>query len=307
MSSWHSYPKIYALGHRAVKELTCEAVTVEEKIDGSQFSFFLFNGELRARSKGKEIILDEPEKMFLKAVDTIREIINLLHDGWTYRAEYLSKPKHNVLCYGRVPEKHLIIFDINTEEEVYLDHEAKAKEAKRIGLEVVPLLFNGKLQNASDVAELLETDSVLGGTKIEGVVVKNYERFGLDKKALMGKYVSEKFKEKHDKDWKKNNPSKADVIMFLMEKYRTEARWEKAVQHLRERGELEGSPKDIGNLIKEVQTDLHNECEDEIKGALYRFAIPKIRRKSTAGLPEWYKERLLQEQFKKEETKDDTG
>ena len=36
--------------------------------------------------------------------------------------------------------------------------------------------------------ELLQTTSVLGGQKIEGVVVKSYLRF--DKKALMAKFVS---------------------------------------------------------------------------------------------------------------------
>jgi ATP-dependent RNA circularization protein (DNA/RNA ligase family) len=34
-----SYPSIYALGHRAIRELFDGPVVVEEKIDGSQFSF----------------------------------------------------------------------------------------------------------------------------------------------------------------------------------------------------------------------------------------------------------------------------
>ncbi len=38
-ASWHSYPKIYGLGHKAITELLSDNVMVEEKIDGSQFSF----------------------------------------------------------------------------------------------------------------------------------------------------------------------------------------------------------------------------------------------------------------------------
>jgi len=300
MSSWHSYPKVYALGHAALVGLTDDPVIVEEKIDGSQFSFGIFDGEIRARSKGKQIILDAPEKMFTMAIETMMNISKDINDGWTYRAEYLQKPHHNCLSYSRIPDNYLIIFDINTSEEVYLNYAEKTNEAKRIGLETVPLLFNGKVQNASEVQEFLSKESILGGTKIEGVVLKNYARFGRDKKALIGKYVSEKFKEKHDKAWKESNPSKSDIIVFLMEKYRTEARWGKAVQHLKERGELEGDPRDIGNLIKEVKKDIHEECEEEIKEALYKFAIPKIQRKASAGLPEWYKEKLLNNQFKEE-------
>ena len=37
-----SYPKIYSLGHAAILDLLDGRVIVEEKVDGSQFSFGLF-------------------------------------------------------------------------------------------------------------------------------------------------------------------------------------------------------------------------------------------------------------------------
>ena len=43
------------------------------------------------------------------------------------------------------------------------------------------------------------------------------------------------------------------MIVQLAEGLRTEARWRKAVQHLREEGRLERSPKDIGALLVELQ------------------------------------------------------
>jgi len=33
-TSWHSYPKIYNLGHRAIRDLLEDPVVVEEKVDG---------------------------------------------------------------------------------------------------------------------------------------------------------------------------------------------------------------------------------------------------------------------------------
>jgi hypothetical protein len=297
MSSWHSYPSIYALGHRAVEELLLDDVICEEKIDGSQISFGKFNNELKIRSKGKEMIPDDPEKMFTKGVETIKTLD--LHDGWTYRGEFLSKPKYNALAYDRIPKGYIILFDINVDEEKYLSYDEKKKECDRIGLECVPLLKTGKINSANDVLSFLELTSIFGGQKIEGVVIKNYSRFGRDKKVLMGKYVSEAYKEVHRSEWKISNPTQGDVVQKLICEYKTHARWNKAIQHLREKGKLQNSPKDIGNLLKEVKEDIKKECEDEIKDALYRWGIDQILRGCCGGLPEWYKEQLLNNQFEK--------
>jgi hypothetical protein len=283
------------MGHRAIEELLLDSVLVEEKIDGSQFSFGRFNGELRVRSKGKEMISDAPEKLFKDAVATVAALE--LRDGWTYRGECLQKPKHNSLAYERTPKGNVIIFDINSDEERYLSYEEKQAEAARLGLEIVPLLFAGKIESANDVRSFLELTSVLGGQKIEGVVIKNYSRFGRDKKALMGKYVSESFKEVHKNEWGKSNPKQGDIIIRLIEMFKTPTRWDKAVIHLAERGELENSPRDIGKLILEVKTDLKKECVDEIKDTLFSWAIDSVLRGSVGGLPEWYKQKLLDGQF----------
>lgn len=298
--SWHSYPKIYNLGHRAVKDILDTEVNIEEKIDGSQFSFGLdFEGELHVRSKGAIMYLDAPEKMFTKAVETVKNLKGMLHPGWTYRGEYLAKPKHNVLCYNRVPDDNIIIFDINDGEESYLQYEDKYTEAKRLGLECVPCLYHGLVKEASEIRTLLETQSVLGGQKIEGVVIKPtlYNVFGLDKKVLMAKFVSEAFKEIHHGEWKNENPTTNDIIEQISQDLRTPARWNKAIQHLREQGKIEDSPRDIGVIIKEIQHDVIDECADEIKERLYNYASKHILRKVTSGFPEWYKEELLKKQF----------
>lgn len=294
-TSWHSYPKIYALGHAELKELFSDPVLVEEKVDGSQFSFGRFGGELRVRSRGKQMDPDSPEKLFQKGVDAVRDLD--LMDGWTYRGEYLQKSKHNALAYDRIPEKHVILFDINTGHEEYISREEKHQEAERLGLEFVPVIFEGKVENVEDVVAMLDRTSILGGQKIEGMVFKNYARFGRDKKALMGKYVSEGFKEVHKKTWGESNPAQKDIIFRLNEMYRNESRWQKSVIHMQEADKLTNTPKDIGELIKWVQKDLVEECEEEIKDFLYKWAIKHVQRGAVRGLPEWYKKKLLGSQF----------
>jgi hypothetical protein len=311
VSSWHSYPSIYNLGHRAVRDLLTVPHYVEEKVDGSQFSFGLFEAEdamtgpsheLRIRSKGAVMITDAPEKMFSLAAESVNERQHLLHPGWTYRAEYLRTPKHNTLAYDRVPKGNLILFDVSTGEEEYLGPEEKRVEAERIGLECVPMLYitedGSTLERFREIID--NTVSVLGGQKIEGIVVKQLGPdylYGQDKKALIGKFVSERFKEAHVGAWKESNPGSGDILLQLGKKYCTQARWMKAVQHLREAGTLTDSPKDIGPLMIEIQKDMGKEEKEAIQRDLWRWAYPHITRAATRGFPEFYKMELLRRQF----------
>jgi hypothetical protein len=302
MGHLHSYPEIFNLGHRNVVDLFNEQVVVQEKVDGSQFSFGVQNVGLVARSKGAELIIDAPEKMFTKAVDTIKRLFaeGRLTEGWTYRGEFLQSPHHNTLKYDRVPKDHIILYDVDTGLENYVAPNALRQIADSLGLECVPTLYVGMIQNADFLKAFFETDSILGGTKIEGMVIKNYSRFTLDKKVMMGKLVRPEFKEMNKVEFRVKNPTQGDIIQNIIDTYKNDARFNKAVQHLRDLGILTDSPKDIGPLMREVPADILKECEDEIKEALWKFAWPKIQRGVTAGLPEWYKAFLLDKQFNKE-------
>lgn len=289
-----SYSDIFTMGHKALAELFSSEVVVEEKIDGSQISFGRVNGELLMRSKGKQLVILAPEKMFAKAVDAVAQIFHMLPEGVTFRGEYLQSPKHNTLAYERVPNNHIVIFDVDKGNQDYASPAEKYVFAQQLGFETVPHLFTGKIESVEQIKALVPAASMLGGAQPEGVVIKNYARFGQDKKILMGKYVRPEFQEAHATGWKKTNPVQTDIIDALIASYKTEARWEKAVQHLRDAGKLEQSPKDIAALLNEVEADIEKECIDEIKAKLWSWAWHKIARGAKAGLPEWYKNRLLE-------------
>lgn len=306
MTSLHSYPSIYNLGHKVVHYLLTGPVYVQEKVDGSQFSFGLdTEGIVLTKSKGAVVYLETADKLFKDAVQYVHSIKDRLTPGYTYRGEVLCRPKHNALAYDRVPKHNVILFDINVSEETYMDYADVVNEATRLDLEVVPLLFTGEVASADQLRGLLETVSVLGGQKIEGVVIKpvGYDKFGVDKKALMAKFVSEAFKEVHGGEWRKNNPSQNDVIEKVALSYKTPARWNKAIQHLREAGVITDSPQDIGKLLKEINVDVLKECEQEIKEVLFKASWPKIARIITAGFPEFYKQQLMDKQFEPTEVK----
>jgi len=320
LASWSSYPSIFNLGHRAVADLLKGPVLVEEKVDGSQFSFGVFpidEGppeladirhpeagpcDILVRSKGCVLTLGAPEKLFTRAVESVKERAHLLTPGWTYRAEYLAKPKHNTLAYDRTPTGNLAVFDVNTGDQEFLGYDAKAAEAARVGLEVVPLIHRGAVEGLDAFRDLLDRVSFLGGQKIEGVVVKpvNYDLWGPDKKVLLGKFVSEAFKEVHGREFRKENPTGGDILDRLVERFKTPARWAKAVQHLREAGRLTDTPKDIGALMAEVPADVEKEERDAILTSLWAWAWPHLRRRLCGGMPEWYKDLLLKKQFEEQ-------
>lgn len=288
-----SYPKVHNVGHPMISKIFEGPVLVQEKVDGSQISFGVIDGKLCIRSKNVDIS-DSSDGMFKPAIDAIKGTEGL-PSGFIFRGEFLGKEKHNSLTYNRVPKKHICLFDLSTADgQHYSKYPAVIDAASKFGFDVVPAFYYGEVKDLEQIKDMLNKESFLGGPNIEGLVFKNYEQFGRDDKPMFGKHVSEAFKEVNKKDWKSRHPSGKDVVQKLKEAFRTEARWEKAYQHLRDDGKLESSPVDIGPLIKAVQEDIREEEEDFIKGALYKWAIGAILRSSTAGLPEWYKNKLME-------------
>lgn len=295
-----SYPKIYTIGHSAIKDIFDTEVVVQEKVDGSALSIMIKDGVLYCRSKRAEINLDYPNNLFKPAIDNIIEIKDGLKEGWIYRGEAICKPKHNTLAYDRVPKRNVILYDIDTNGlSNYLSYEELQEESERLGLECVPQFYKGKVKSFEQFKELLENISILGGQKIEGIVIKNYSRYTPDGKTMMGKYVSERFKEVHNKTWKTKHLGQNDILTKIVESLKTETRWNKAIQHLREKNELTNTPKDIGLLLKEINNDTLEEESEYIKDKLLKWAWKNISRQLTKGFPEYYKEKLAKEAFEK--------
>lgn len=292
-----AFPKIFAIGDRNIQDLLDTEVEITEKLDGSQFGFGIVNGELVIRSKGKEQDLDAPDKMFRLGVNYIRNLHleGLLTEGVFYYGEYLEKPRHSTLAYDKVPLNNIALFAVKMGND-FKDYDYIKREAARLSIDVVPLIFKGKIEAEAILDLVKEKVSYLGGQNIEGVVVKAYKDWmflgQMPQTVMSGKYVTEAFKEVHQKDWKKLNTGKGRLAV-MMAQYKTEARWNKGVQHLRDNGTLEGTPKDIGNLMKEVRNDVIAEEKENIKEQLWSLYGDDFLREATNGLPQWYKEQLV--------------
>lgn len=294
-----SFPKIFAIGSRNVLDIFDGPVEITEKLDGSQLGWGKINGELILRSKGRIIDQDNVDKMFKVGVEYIKSL--WLPENIAFWGEYLNKPKHNSLKYDRVPRNNIAMFgQMKTDvDETHGFNEELDYHADLLCIDRVPVLFQGVVEDVNQLSELLETESYLGGTKIEGMVVKNYnkhvEYFGGPIPIMCGKYVSETYKELNQKNWK-GSTNKGGFEIFK-ESFRTEARWLKAIQYLRDNGDLINDPKDIGSLIKRIQTDIIEECEKDIRNFLWKTYGKTITSHAIKGFPEFYKKYLIEMSF----------
>lgn len=292
-----AFPKILHLGDKQLSNLFDGEVEITEKVDGSQLGFGKVDGELFVRSKGKEQDLDNPDMMFEKAVEYIKTIADKLPENITLYGEWLNKPKHNTLAYDRTPKNGIALFGVY--DPISREHfgmDVITDWAAKLGVETVPLLFKGEA-NAEGVLDMVKNQvSFLGGQNIEGVVVKRYTPWmfmgQIPQTVMSGKYVTEEFKEVHIKNWKKENTGKGKLEVAISQ-YRSEARWNKAIQHLRDDGILTGTPKDIGGLIKEVRVDIESEEKENIKEQLWQIYKNDFLAAATNGLPQFYKEKLV--------------
>ena len=296
------YTKVLTLGSSRTDEALIGKVIIQEKIDGSQFRFGLSgNGDIVAGSHRRNfgIILEgeEHDGMFLNALKSIErmrlELLRITPETYFF-AEYLSKPKHNALCYERTPKNNLVLFDV-LQRGKWLDRDALSGYAEILDIELIPELYRGE-SNIDMIKDLVgSTKSCLGGVNVEGAVIKNYEKnieLGGNIFPLFTKYVCDKFKELHGA-----NPMvgrKQTTLEDFFKQFSAEARWVKAVNALKEHGVLTNSVRDIGPIINSVIADIKEECADDIKEFLYNRYIRDIARTATINIPNWYKEKLLE-------------
>jgi hypothetical protein len=285
------------------------AVVVQEKVDGSQFSFGNLNGELHCRSKGQQIGYGgNQEGMFKAAVRTADLVFQTgtIPEGMVIRGECLDKPHHNTLSYKRVPVGNVVIWDISEKDgsEMYLAPRQVAHLAAKWSLEVAPTLFEGTLTMHEALKFYTENwanrESFLGGPRIEGVVIKNYGRCDGFGKMLAAKIVADDFKEQNAANW--DQQKQGNIIDRIIATFNKEAVWEKAIQHARDEGQLVGEAKDIGYLIGAVKKDFGMEHHDFISKRLMKEFYNDVERGVLRGFPEYYKQKLLEKALEKATT-----
>jgi len=292
------YPKVLTLGSSMTENALEGTVFLQEKVDGSQFRFGVNDdGKLLLGTRNTQLSRENPDKMFRPVVSYLLSIESRITENFKpdtyFYAEYLAREKHNVLRYDRIPKNYLVLFDC-LENGGWVERDELEEMAKVLDIDVIPEFLVGKA-TVDTIKDFLKNDSFLGREKVEGVVIKNYHQhilLGGMVFPLFTKYVREEYRERHNKEWKVQGGKQS--LMEYIQSFQNENRWEKAVQHLRDAGKLTQSPKDIGALIKEIQSDILEEEAENIKNYLFSQFKKDILRYSIKGFPEWYKDKLLE-------------
>ncbi|MDP8213385.1 MAG: RNA ligase family protein [Candidatus Zapsychrus exili] len=299
MSNIPAFTKIYNIGHKEVENIFDGPVEVTEKIDGSQFCFGVIDGKLYIRSKGREIDEENQDSMFSRACDHVRNLYEnkKLPEGYVFFCERLNRPRHVRLKYDRVPKNNLILFGTQINNG-YCDNKLRFAEhleliyyADRLDIELIPLIYKGDNITIAKLDELIDRKSILGDVDIEGLVIKKYDGAN---SPISAKYVSESFRERKIIKLPIAETRKEAIDEFI-KTFRSEARWEKAVQHLRDDSRLENSQKDIGKLAKEINIDLLEEEESTIKEFFYKMYKKDFTKYALLGFADWYLNRLSYE------------
>ena len=298
------YPKVLSLDElRRIPEDKTDAGEwlLEEKYDGSNFRAYITDsGNIIFGSKEIDYVGDRmPDAMFVKAINTAKPILEKIKDeyrGTMFFFEFISKNKHGALKYDRVPKNNLVLFDIFAGMH-YLRSEDKERLANDLGFEK-PHSFGiyKTMPPLEEVKKLVQTESSLGGTMIEGIVFKNYavefEYFGMPRFASF-KYVRDEYKEVQRKEWKETQGTGKDAVFnYIINNINKDAVWQKAYMHAMEQSKINNTMEDLVNLIELVNDDLTTEYKGEIADMLFEKFKREIVRRMTHGLAEWYKDKL---------------
>lgn len=301
------YPKVLSLGHNMLVDIFTHPVEISEKADGSQARIYLTEMFSQCGSKNTT---PADEKMFAIAHQQTQKI---WEDGaWesygneiTLFAEFFNNVKHNGLTYNRVPLNNFYLFGARVDGKHY-QTEALIELANSLNIEPPNILASEIMVNSEeDLNKYLNVDSVLGGTVVEGIVIKNYHDsyppllastqafFGYP---LIGKIVNDFAKERINKEWGVMKRKTAPITKITTE-FLTEARFNKAVQHLADEGTLNYEMKDLKVLIPEFYKDLLDEEKDEIIKLAMEDFWRHLKKKCDVFVVNSWKDHLIKKQF----------
>lgn len=280
---------------------------IEEKIDGSQLTMIYNKEEDKIVFYNKKRLLNINSKFFEKSISMLSTLKNL-NSNYEYYGESVTKYKHNIINYKRLPPYFYIIYDIyDNQNKKLLSPEEKKTESERLGLEVVKTFYQNNdpeispKQKCIEIMEKIKNNSsdyfsclssMDNKVKPEGIVLKHHNVVN-DKGDIITiklKHVDNEFKEFQKMKRNKSEINSEEFVNVIGNMFQCEGRYHKAVQHLKEKELLKNNKSDIKLLINELDNDLEKEYKNLIKNYLYTEFINKIKISSRKNFNKWYQD-----------------
>ncbi|NTU19640.1 RNA ligase family protein [Brevibacillus sp. HB1.2] len=267
------YTDVVRLGHQTTEGVfnVGDFIIIQEKLDGANASFRYDEetNSIRAFSRNMELHEDENLHGFFQWTHLLPK--EELVAGMVYFGEWLNPHKIKYPQY----EKQFFLFDMyDTVACEYVDFSIVEREAQRLGLQLVPVFYQGDYQGEEHLRSFVGKTALGGKLRDEeigeGIVVKNADyrdRFG---RQIFVKIVTDVFSEvKRQKPPKDPNQPKSEEVLFV-EQYVTLARVEKFLYKLIDEGVLEETfgVKDMGIILKNLNLRIHEDLLKEEANAL---------------------------------------
>ena len=257
-------------------------LVVQEKLDGSNASFTVDNGELQCFSRRKKLNEKETLNDFYGWVhENIQEDVFDFLEDYIIFGEWLVKHKiqYKEECY-----KEFYVFDVyDKEEEAYLSLKNMHRIASYLELKTVKTLliaepsYHLNILTPQDIQDLVgKSDMTVKPNTGEGIVIKYLD--GKSEYEDYYKIVSNEFKEFNRQKMKteiKNNDSVADYAM-------TRARMEKMIFRAIEEDRLKEEDLELENfgpIMKEVGQDFVDDIMEEEKDNMLKIIEKQIKKK----------------------------
>lgn len=270
------YHSIVRLGHKSTVGVLNEGdeIIVQEKVDGSNASFMVHEGQLLCFSRNKQL---DPSNTLSGFYNWVHENIDpeKLLDGVIYFGEWTAT--HKILYPDHT--KKFFLFDVyNTHLEEYVNFSMVVDEAMRLGLNLIPVFYRGQYQGYDHLTSFVgmtqlggilkgkrpDTGEVIEKETGEGIVAKNVKYRDRQGKQLFVKLVVDEFREVQ-KQRAPRDPNKVSETRQLVMDCLTEARIEKQLFKLVDEGLLEPDYgiEDMGKIIKLMGHSLAQDVIDE--------------------------------------------
>lgn len=174
-----------------------EHVVVSEKIDGANASLCCGDGKILAFSRRQQLTPENNLRGFYEFAQSLSydELFAAIGSRYIVFGEWLVK--HSV-AYPEERLNQFYVFDVwDTEIEQYMPWTFTKEIADKLGLNTVPIFYDGEFTSWDDIAKLVGKTEMGASPEGEGVVVKSQDR--LDNRSSKTppyvKIVSERFSE----------------------------------------------------------------------------------------------------------------
>jgi len=282
------YQHIERFGTTEVAQIELGKCFIFPKIDGTNASVWLSNGEIQAGSRKRHLTLDRDNAGFYEWVKEQLNILKYLKENPTHRifGEWLIP--HSLKTYRSDAWRKFYVFDIaidKTQDEIlhegdsalkYISYEDYQPLLEKYNIDyIAPISIITNASYEQLVNQLMKNVFLIEDGKGvgEGIVIKRYDFINKYNRQTWAKIVTSEFKEKHSKEMGASEMNgKKLVEQEIANKYVTEALCEKVRAKIELENDGFGS-KDIPRLLNTVY---YNIVKEESWNFIKEFKNPTI-------------------------------